>query len=128
MNDVITNKTTTKRKSLLTRLRSMVRSLFNIEISIGEIKVNQGVILAELNRSKESKNIQNYEFKVFSQWGEDGIIQKLIDSVDIENKTFIEFGVADFSESDCRFVMFKENWSEFSINSTVKNIKRHNNP
>lgn len=127
MNDVITNKTTTKRKSLLTRLRSMVRSLFNIEISIGEIKVNQGVILAELNRSKESKNIQNYEFKVFSQWGEDGIIQKLIDSVDIENKTFIEFGVEDFSESNCRFLMFKDNWSGFIIDSSGKNIERANN-
>ncbi len=77
----------------------MVRSLFNIEILLGEIKINQGLILTELNRSKESKNIQHYEFKVFSQWGEDRIIQKLIDSIDIENKTFIEFGVEDFSES-----------------------------
>ena len=43
----------------------------------------QGKILSEMNISKisdgkDSRNIQDYEFKVFSQNGEDGIIQYLI--------------------------------------------------
>ncbi len=34
---------------------------------IDEIKVNQGLILAKLNQSISSKNIRDYEFKIFSQ-------------------------------------------------------------
>ena len=35
-----------------------------------------------------------HEFGVFSQWGEDGIIQRLVSTLDVENRSFIEFGVA----------------------------------
>jgi hypothetical protein len=44
--------------------------------------------------------------------------------IDIENKTFIEFGVEDFSESNCRFLMMKDNWSGFVIDGSASNIKR----
>jgi len=89
-----------------------------------EVKMNQGLILAELKGRKESKNLQDYEFKVFSQSGEDGILQRLTRVIDIENKTFIEFGVEDFFESNCRFLMMKDNWSGFVIDGSASNIRR----
>jgi hypothetical protein len=43
-----------------------------------DIMMSQGAILEHFNRAKPSKAFQDYEYKIFSQWGEDGIIQKLI--------------------------------------------------
>jgi hypothetical protein len=50
------------------------------------------------------------EFKVFSQFGEDGIIQFLVQRVPIENEVFIEFGVEDYRESNTRFLLVHDNW------------------
>src|SRR5574344_77896 len=75
----------------------------------------QGKILAELNKNKDSKNIKDYEFKVFSQNGEDVIIQFLINKINIKNKVFIEFGVENYSEANTRFLLLNDNWSGLII-------------
>lgn len=67
-----------------------------------------------------STNINDYEFKIFSQFGDDGIIQYLIKHIPIENKMFIEFGVANYLESNTRFLMMKDNWSGFVMDGTEK--------
>ena len=107
-------------KDQLYQLSSMMRHLI---MEFDSIKISQGKVLSKLNKNKISKNIQDYEFKIFSQWGEDGIIQKIIDSIEIKNKTFIEFGVGDFFESNCRFLMMHNNWSGFVIDSSEKMIE-----
>jgi hypothetical protein len=98
--------------------------LSKFETNFDDIKLTQGRILAEFNKTKCSQNISDYEFKIFSQWGEDGIIQHLINSVQIENKTFIEFGVEDFFESNCRFLLMKDNWKGYVIDGSEANIAR----
>lgn len=75
----------------------------------------QGKVLAELNKSKTSTNIQDYEFKVSSQTGEDGIIQYLINKFPIKNKIFIEFGVENYTEANTRFLLQNDNWSGLII-------------
>jgi hypothetical protein len=110
--------------SAIATLKRAISMTLETNERFDEVKMNQGLILAELKGRKESKNLQDYEFKVFSQWGEDGIIQRLTSVIDIENKTFIEFGVEDFSESNCRFLMMKDNWSGFVIDGSASNIKR----
>lgn len=77
--------------------------------------VLQGKILSELNRGKNSKNIQDYEFKVFSQNGEDGIIQFLIQNTEIKNKTFVEFGVETYKEANTKFLLLNNGWSGLII-------------
>ena len=72
------------------------------------VKLLLGQVLSELHRDGRRSSLQDFEFSVFSQWGEDGIIQHLTRHVDILNRTFIEFGVEDFSESNCRFLLEKE--------------------
>lgn len=114
--------------NLLGKLLNKIRRLLNFEpyanIQFEEIKINQGLILTRLNQINTSKNIKDYEFKVFSQWGEDGIIQHLINAVEIKNKTFIEFGVEDFSEANCRFLMMKDDWRGFVIDGSEQNIEK----
>lgn len=77
--------------------------------------VLQGKILSELNRNKSSKNIQDYEFKVFSQNGEDGIIQFLIQNTEIKNKIFVEFGVETYKEANTKFLLLNNGWSGLII-------------
>jgi hypothetical protein len=50
------------------------------------------------------------EFKVFSQFGEDGIIQFLVQRVPIENHVFVEFGVEDYGEANTRFLLVHDAW------------------
>jgi hypothetical protein len=50
------------------------------------------------------------EFKVFSQFGDDGIIQYLIHHLQPLPDTFVEFGVENYRESNTRFLLVNNNW------------------
>jgi hypothetical protein len=43
------------------------------------------------------------EFRVSSQWGEDGILEWPVRHAPLPNTRFIEFGVETFQETNCRF-------------------------
>jgi hypothetical protein len=111
-------------KSALSNLVTLAARLGDIHRSFDQININQGLILTELHRNKKSKHLQDYEFRVFSQCGEDGILQRLINCIEIKTKTFIEFGVEDFYEASCRFLLMKDNWAGFVIDGSASNIAR----
>jgi hypothetical protein len=106
------------------RLLDTGRRFLRLHSQLDEVKINQGRILAELNGRKTSSRIADYEFKVFSQSGEDGIIQFLTGNLEIRNRTFIEFGTEDFHESNCRFLLAKDGWSGFVIDGSARNMDR----
>jgi hypothetical protein len=75
------------------------------------------------NLNKNSiKSINEVEFKVFSQWGEDGIIDWLINNIPNIPKTFIEFGVENYTESNTRLLLLNYNWSGCIIDGSKENI------
>jgi hypothetical protein len=86
-----------------------------------------GSLLTNQQLSMETKDINDYEFKIFSQFGDDGIIQYLIKNLEIKNQTFIEFGVGDYRESNTRFLMMNNNWSGFVMDSSSENMARLQN-
>lgn len=108
----------------LRKLLDSVLRLARLDRQVDDIKINQGRILAALNRERRHESLHEYEFKVFSQWGEDGIIQHLIAHLDIPKRTFIEFGVEDFHESNCRFLMMKDHWQGYVIDGSETNVRR----
>ncbi len=76
-----------------------------------------------MNNQREFINdLSEVEFQVFSQWGDDGIIQFLISKIDFPNKTFIEFGVENYIESNTRFLLLNDNWTGYVIDGSSKNI------
>ncbi|PLY03580.1 MAG: hypothetical protein C0623_00760 [Desulfuromonas sp.] len=89
--------------------------LLRLEKAIGRIELRQSMSL-------ESSNLNDHEFQVFSEWGEDGIIQYLVRNIDIENNVFVEFGVEDYSESNTRFLLENNNWSGLVIDSSQANV------
>jgi hypothetical protein len=62
-------------------------------------------------------------FKVFSQFDEDGIIQYLINKLPIENKTFIEFGVENYEESNTRFLLLNDHWQGMVLDARGADIR-----
>jgi hypothetical protein len=47
------------------------------------------------------------EYKIFSQWGEDGILDYICDVIELRKPKFLEIGVGDFSESNSRFMAYR---------------------
>jgi hypothetical protein len=64
--------------------------------------------------------------RIFSQWNEDLILLGIVDELDLESsqRTFIEFGVEDFFESNCRFLLEGRNWRGFVLDGSRANIER----
>lgn len=75
-------------------------------------------------RDEPDPTLQNQEFRVFSQWGEDGIIQFLLRHIPIHNKVFVEFGVEDYAEANTRFLLVNNNWAGLVLDSSGENIHR----
>ena len=84
--------------------------------------VLNGKLLSELNNRKNISTLDEVEFQVFSQRGEDGVIQYLINQIDIPNKIFVEFGVETYTESNTRFLLINNNWSGLIIDGSKDNI------
>jgi hypothetical protein len=104
------------------QLTRIIPRLLQTDRRLDEIKLNQGHILTGMQIPDGKIPLWKREFKVFSQWGEDGIIQYLVNNLDITRRTFIEFGVEDFNESNCRFLMVKDQWHGFVIDGSTANI------
>lgn len=50
------------------------------------------------------------EFRVTSQWGEDGIIEWMCQKLPNISRSFIEFGVENFGEANTRFLIENRGW------------------
>jgi hypothetical protein len=70
-----------------------------------------------------NESFRKVGFKVFSQWDEDGIIQYLISHLPMQNKTFIEFGVEDYEESNTRFLLLKDHWQGMVLDASESDIR-----
>lgn len=82
-----------------------------------------GKILSSINNQKQNiESLDEVEFQVFSQRGEDGIIQYIINKIEIPNKIFVEFGVETYTESNTRFLLMNNNWSGLVLDGSQKNI------
>lgn len=85
-------------------------------------KVNLGQIQSISNNEKKISRLSDVEFQVFSQFGDDGIIQWLVNKLQIPNKTFIEFGVENYREANTRFLLINNYWSGLIIDGSKNNI------
>lgn len=96
----------------------------NLNTNIKSPKINLGKIQATLNNVKANiENLSEVEFQVFSQFGDDGIIQYLIEKLPMINKTFIEFGVENYAEANTRFLLINNYWSGLVMDGDATNIE-----
>lgn len=77
---------------------------------LDELRFAVGALQARIVRQLELEKIQDAEFKAFSQFGEDGIVQYLVEHVPVEREAFVEIGVGSYEESNTRFLLMHDNW------------------
>ena len=83
----------------------------------------QGQIAARSQpKQRRLRDLADAEFRVYSQWGEDGIIEWLVSQVEVPNRRFIEFGVEDFREANCRFLLRHRGWKGFVMDGSESNM------
>lgn len=99
------------------------RLLLRSELVSDRDAINLGRIVAHQYSSLKSENLDDYGFSVFSQWNEDGIIQRLVQLLPNIPQTFIELGVEDYRESNTRFLLMKDNWKGFVVDGSRENVE-----
>jgi hypothetical protein len=97
------------------RMRSIEQRCNRMQEALGRIESRQ------LSNLKPDQ-IHAAEFTVFSQWGEDGILQHLLQHIPIRRKTFVEFGVENYLESNTRFLLVKDNWDGLVLDGSGSNV------
>lgn len=97
---------------ILARYQALPARITRIQEALGRIEQRQ-TAMADIGAS---------EFRVFSQWGEDGIIQFLVRNIAIERPVFVEFGVENYLESNTRFLLSNNQWSGLVIDGSAENI------
>ena len=107
---------------MFSKVKRLIQLIKSYEERFNKIDLNLGKIETRLNKSIDSDYINDYEFKVSSQWGEDGIIQYLINNINIQNNTFVEFGVEKYTESNTRFLLQNNNWNGLVLDGSSENI------
>ena len=94
--------------------------LEHVSFAIGSLQARE---------ARRASSIAEAEFRCYSQFGEDGIIQWLIARVPVENETFVELGVGDYRESNTRFLLEHDDWRGLIIDSGDAHLRYlANNP
>lgn len=84
-----------------------------------------GTLLSEqMAQKRDVQSLHDVEFRVFSQFGDDGIIQWLVRQLPDLPKRFVEFGVEDYSESNTRFLLVNNYWRGLVMDGSAANIAR----
>ena len=93
------------------RAGQLVARATGFDHRLDALRAQVGGLESRMLRDRPLTSLREAEFSVFSQFGEDGIIQYLVQRVPIESAVFVEFGVEDYTESNTRFLLVHDNWS-----------------
>lgn len=116
--------------NFIKRIRQ-IRDILNTVVA--HKKIDRGFQVAQFlaehlhNNPKyaNNKRLNKSEFQVFSQNGEDGIIQEIFNRIGTTNKYFVEFGVADGLESNTLNLLYKQ-WQGLWIEGNTADAKKIN--
>ncbi len=104
-----------KLESLLSAPEMILERMGHIQQALGRIESRQTATV-------RPGDLEASEFKVTSQWGEDGIIEHLVKNVVIERDIFVEFGVQDYREANTRFLLTNRNWAGLVMDGSAENV------
>lgn len=92
---------------------AMLRSMMIDEY----IRVN----LHDNPRYQDPKRLNRHEYQVYSQNGEDGIIEAIFDRIGTTNRVFVEIGVQDGLESNSTWLLLK-GWTGYWIEGNPQSV------
>jgi hypothetical protein len=109
----------------LDAIRRLIEPAFrDLRRSVDESKLLTAKLLCESLRARGTlPRLADAEFQVFSQFGDDGIIQYLVHLLAPLDRRFIEFGVEDYSESNTRFLLVNDGWRGLVLDGSEDHIE-----
>ena len=107
---------------LIRKVRALINLLHDIRSRLEFVQIALGRVEERQVRATSARIFHESEYKVFSQWGEDGLIQRLIQEIPIQNTLFVEFGVQDYTEANTRYLLVNNNWSGLVIDGDAQHI------
>ena len=121
--------------SLLKSLKGMLRRArmrhINTHLAIQSIR---SILIEEYThnhmyantRYQNPKRLNTSEFQVYSQHGEDGIIEEIFKRLGAHTKLFVEIGVQDGLECNTTYLIIK-GWSGYWLDSSRESMSQINN-
>lgn len=101
----------------LVRSRAAQRVLRQIDARQDQVLLAIGRLECHLMDIRPTpRSLEDVEFSIFSQFGEDGILQYLLRHVKVPDTTFVEVGVGSYRESNTRFLVQNNNWRGIAVN------------
>ena len=110
-----------KKRLGITELQQNTRKLIDI---LSEDYINRN--LYENPKYQNPKKLNKYEYQVFSQNGEDGIISEIFKRIGGTNQFFVEFGAEDGFENNTLNLLV-QGWSGLWIEGNSKHIENIKN-
>ncbi|ELP52230.1 MULTISPECIES: hypothetical protein [Microcystis] len=109
---------------ILKNLKSLNSSSSKYQDILAELQIDNYLIenLHKNPKYDNPKKLNRYEFKVFSQAGEDGIISEIFNRIGTTNKFFVEFGVGNGLENNSAYLLVK-GWQGYWIEGSERFCK-----
>jgi hypothetical protein len=95
----------------------MLRGFLSPEIRNFKFALGQSAILASRQSHSKVKNLWDAEVKVYSQWGEDGILDYICEIIALAKPRFLEIGAGNFLECNSRFIAELRNASVVAVDA-----------
>jgi hypothetical protein len=109
-------------KTKVAQFDALFRRVVALQHTVARVQQALGRIEARQLEDRDSRDLRDNEFQVFSQNGEDGILQFLVRHVPISRKIFVEFGVENYTESNTRFLLVNDNWAGLVLDGSPENV------
>lgn len=66
-------------------------------------------------------DLRNFEKKIYSQNGEDGIIEEIFNRIGTTNKYYVEFGIENGRECNTRYLLEEKSWTGLWMDGSADN-------
>jgi hypothetical protein len=100
-------------------LKTRISKKISPELRNFRFLLGQAAILSSRANSQNFRNLWDAEVRVYSQWGEDGILDYLCEQIGLSKPKMLEIGAGNFSECNSRFLAENRNASVFAVDGRV---------
>lgn len=104
-------------RSLKFRLIKKIRNFLASEMRDFKFLLGQAAITASRTQHSKLINLWDAEVKVYSQWGEDGILDFICETIGLAKPRVLEIGAGNFSECNSRFLAEFRNASVMAVDA-----------
>ena len=104
-------------------MKNVLKKLFKIYSEKKNYSIGLSHFVKIRPNYSQYKNLNNLDYKVYSQNGEDGILDYFLNCLNIDKPKFVEIGIGDYSECNSRFI-FERASPKGLVIDCIENLKK----